>query len=250
MMESRYNSNYHSLQAFLQHRFSGANQVNVAYTWSKNLTDNPTSYISVAPSSPTDFRSEYGLAPLDRRHVITGNFIYELPFFSKNNDLAGKVLGGWQLSGIVSYQTGSPYTITSSSYDPAGIGFINSLIAGGRPNLLCNPNKGAPHTVAQWFNTACFAPQSTSGVENKPGTSGRGFITGPPTRKFDLTLVKNIRFSESMRLQLRAEAYNVLNMTNFRIGTTPNLSRLASTFGQVTSFRDPRVMQFGAKFYF
>jgi len=250
MLETRYNSNYHSLQLSAQHRFSGASQVNLAYTWSKNLTDNPTSYINAAPQDNGNIISERGLAPLDRRHVITVNGIYELPFFKKEHNLLSAVLGGWQLSGIVSYQTGSPYTITSSSYDPGGIGFIPSIVAGGRPNLTCDPNANAAHTVSSWFDTTCFAPQTATGIQNIAGTAGRGIIEGPPTRKVDMTLSKNFHFTESMSLQLRAEAFNVFNITNLRLGTTPNLSRIATTFGQITSFRDPRVLQFGAKFYF
>ena len=249
MSEARYNSDYHSLQASAQHRFSGASQLNFAYTWSKNLTDNPTSYINAAPQNPFDGASERGLAPLDRRHVVTGSFIYELPFYQDQKGFVGKLLGGWQVSGIASYQTGTPYTITSATYDPSGIGFIPSAVAGGRPQLLCDPNVGGAQTVAQWFNTACFAAQNATGIQNVAGSAGRGIILGPPTKKLDTTVSKNIKFNESMRLQLRAEAFNVLNLQNWRLAGTPNLSRTALTFGQITSFRDARVMQFAVKFY-
>ena len=248
VLETRYNSDYHSLQVSGQHRFSGASQVNLAYTWSKSLTDNPTSYINAAPQNNWDIASERGRSPLDRTHVFTVNWIYELPFFRKQQGFVGKVLGGWQWSGIYSYQTGTPFTVTSSSYDPGGIGFIPSIIAGGRPNLICDPND-APHTIEQWFNPACFSPQTTTGIQNVAGNAGRGIIIGPPTTKVDFTLSKNIRFSESMKLQLRAEAFNVFNITNFRL-VGPNISRTSATIGQITAFRDPRVMQFGAKFSF
>lgn len=250
LLEPKYKSRYDSMQLSVQHRFVGASQVNLAYTYSRSVTDNPTSYINAAPQWNGDIFAEKGRSPLDRAHVLTVNYVYELPFFRKQNDLIGKVLGGWQTSGIISYQTGTPYTVTSASYDPAGIGFIPSIIAGGRPYLLCDPNEGAPHTVQQWFNTSCFAPQLASGIPNIAGNAGRGIIEGPPTRKVDLTLSKNVRFTESFRIQLRAEAFNAFNWTNMRLGTTPNLGRTAATFGQITSFRDPRVLQFGAKVYF
>jgi hypothetical protein len=250
VLESRYNADYHSLQVSGQQRFSGASQLNVAYTWSKSLNDNPTSYINAAPQDNNNIRAERGLSPLDRRHVFTINAIYELPFYREQKDFVGKVLGGWQLSGIYSYQTGSPYTVTSATYDPAGIGFIPSIVAGGRPNLTCDPNEGAPHTIAQWFNTNCFTPQNTTGIANIAGTAGRGIIVGPPTTKLDLTLTKNIRFTEHLKLQLRAEAFNAFNITNLRLAGTPNLSRTATTFGQITSFRDPRIVQLAAKFSF
>jgi hypothetical protein len=158
------------------------------------------------------------------------------------------VLGGWQASGIVSYFTGVPFTATSTSYDPAGIGFIPAAIAGGRPLLLCDPNDGAPHTVDKWFNSQCFAPQSATGIQNVPGDAPRGAIDGPPTTRVDFTMSKIFRFGESVGVQLRAEAFNVFNHTNFRnLGTARGTT---STFGTVTSFRDPRIMQFGVKVQF
>jgi hypothetical protein len=250
IQENRYNSNYHSLQVFGQHRFSGANQLNIAYTWSHNLTDNQTSTVSTAPQDINNIRAEYGRALMDRRHVLSANYVYELPWFSKRHDFAGKVLGGWQASGILSFYTGLPFTVTSATYDPGGIGFIPAAVAGGRPLLLCDPNANAPHTVAQWYNTACFAPQSATGVPNVAGDAGRGIVNGPPTKRVDFTMSKNIRFGgegSNLKLQLRAEAFNVFNHTNFRgLSTARNLA----TFGQVTSFRDPRIIQLGIKMYF
>ena len=223
----------------------------MTYTWSHNLTDNQTSSNNASPQDTFNIRGDYGPATLDRRHVLSINYIYELPFFQRQHDLVGKVLGGWQASGITTYYTGIPLTITTSSYDPAGLGFINSIPTGGRPNLLCDPNASAPQTVSQWFNTQCFQlnppTTTTSGIANVPGTSPRGVVIGPPTTRFDFTLAKNIRFGETVRLQLRAEAFNVFNHTNFRALSTNVTS---ATFGQVLTFRDPRDLQFGVKLSF
>jgi hypothetical protein len=252
MLETRYNSNYHSMQVFAQRRFSGASQVNLAYTWSKNLTDNQTSSASAAPQDINNIRAEYGRAILDRRHVLNINFIYELPFFSEQKNFVGKVLGGWQTSGIISYFTGLPFSVTSSTYDPAGIGLIPALVAGGRPSLLCDPNENAPHTIDQWFNGNCFTPQTAAGatgIANVAGNAPRGVVDGPPTSRVDFTMAKNFRFSENVSIQFRAEAFNVFNHTNFR-GLSTSRAITNTTFGQVTSFRDPRVMQFGLKFIF
>ena len=249
IIQPRFNSNYHALQLSGQHRFTGASQVNMAYTWSKNLTDNQTDR-STAPQNSYDIRSDYGRATLDRRHVFNVNYIYELPWFSKQENFVGKVLGGWQASGIVVYNTGVPFTVVTSNFDPAGLGFIPALVAGGRPNVICDPNEGAPRTQQQWFNTACFTPNPTATVTNSsntPGTAGRGIINGPPTFRTDFTLTKNIRFGETTRLQLRGEAFNVFNNVNFRAIST-NVT--AANFGQVTTTRDPRTLQFGAKFIF
>jgi hypothetical protein len=253
VLETRYNSNYHSLQAFAQHRFSGASQFNVAYTWSKNLTDNQTSSVSAAPQDVNNIRAEYSRAVLDRRHVLSVNYIYELPFFKHQQGFVGHALGGWQVSGIGSYYTGLPFTVASSSYDPAGIGFIPAIVAGGRPLLLCDPNENAPHTVDQWFNGACFAkqlPAGSTGIPNVAGNASRGAVDGPPTKRVDFTLAKNLQLRESVSVQLRAEAFNVFNHTNFRNLSTSRAITNEALFGSVTSFRDPRVLQFGLKFLF
>lgn len=253
VLETRYNSNYHSMQVYAQHRFSGASQFNFAYTWSKNLTDNQTSTVNAAPQDVNNIRAEYGRALLDRRHVVSLNYIYELPFFQSQKDLVGKLLGGWQVSGIASYYTGIPFTVASSSYDTAGIGFIPAIVAGGRPLLLCDPNANAPHTVDQWFNGACFAkqtPAGATGIPNVPGNASRGAVDGPPTKRVDFTLAKNLRFGENVSVQLRAEAFNVFNHTNFRNLSTSRAISNETLFGSVTTFRDPRIMQFGAKFTF
>jgi hypothetical protein len=249
IIQPRFNSNYHSFQFSAAHRFSGASQVNFAYTWSKNLTDNQTDR-STAPQNSYDNASEWGRATLDRRHVFTMNYIYELPFFSKQEGFVGKVLGGWQASGIVTYNTGLPFTVTTSNYDPAGVGFIPALVAGGRPNILCNPNENAPGTQQQYFNTACFTANplaSATNIANVPGTAPRGVIFGPRTFRIDFKATKNIRFGERFQVQLFGEAFNILNTTNIR---TLSLNVTATTFGQVLTTRDPRTLQFGFKFIF
>jgi hypothetical protein len=249
MITPQFNSNYHSLQISALQRFSGSSQVNLAYTFAKNLTDNQTDRVT-APQNSYNIKHDYGLASLDRRHVLSINYVYELPFFRKQNGFAGKVLGGWQASGIVTYFTGVPLSAVTSAFDAAGLGLIPALVAGARPNVLCNPNVGGAQTQQQWFNTACFQANPLSTATNIPnvvGNAGRGIIEGPPTTRVDFTLAKNIRFGETTRLQLRGELFNIFNHTNFRAVQT-NVTSTA--FGQVLSVRDPRVIQLGIKFYY
>lgn len=270
MVQPRYNSDYHSLQVSGQQRFSGASQVNIAYTWAKNLTDAQNDR-STSPQNTYNIRLEKGRAALDRRHIFTANYIYELPFYSNQKGFVGKMLGGWQFSGLATYQTGLPFTPTISSaisgtlFDPSGLGIIPPPLTVGRPNILCNPNQGGAQTAQQWFNTACFQATPTSGTvsNNDVGNGGRGIVLGPSTKRVDITLSKNIRFGERFRIQLRGEGFNVFNFVNFRGLNTSvwNPSNIptafggactsgCSTFGSVTSVRDPRVIQLGAKFYF
>jgi hypothetical protein len=249
-LETAFDSNYHSLQVTAQRRFGRSSQANLAYTWSKNLTDSQNES-ATSPQNTYNLRNEYARANLDRRHVLSINYIYELPFYRSQSDFKEKVLGGWQISGITYYFTGLGFTATTTGSDPAGIGFIGNSPSGARPDLICDPNQNAPHTFAQWFNTACFA--NVPAGQNRVGNESRNVIVGPPTTRFDATLSKNIRFSESRSLQLRWEIFNVFNHTNF---TTLNLSiatpnnGVGGGFGAVSGVRDPRTMQLGIKFLF
>lgn len=245
----QFNSNYNSLQVSAIRRFTGTSQVQLAYTFAKNLTDNQTDR-STAPMDSYRIRLDRGRATLDRRHILTVNYIYELPFFRKQDNLAGKFLGGWQASGIAVYNSGLPFTPATSSFDAGGLGNVPALVAGNRPNTLCDPNVGGAQNRLQWFNTACFQlnpTNTTTGVPNVVGSGSRGQINGPPTKRFDFTMTKIIRFGESVQVQLRGEAFNVFNHTNFRTIIT-NVT--ASNYGQVTAVRDPRTIQLGAKIIF
>jgi hypothetical protein len=250
ILETRFNSNYHSLQVTAQRRLARSSQINLAYTWSKNLTDSQNEF-STAPQDTYNLAAEYSRATLDRRHILSINYIYELPFFQAQSNFKEKVLGGWQISGITYYYTGLGFTATTSSNDPSGIGLLGSSPSGARPDLICDPNAGAPHTFERWFNTACFA-NPPAGV-NRVGNEGRNVINGPSTTRFDATLSKNIRFSESKSLQFRWEVFNIFNHTNFTTLSlsiaTPN-NGVGGGLGAVTGVRDPRTMQLGMKFIF
>ncbi len=257
MIQPRFNSNYHSLQVSGQRRFGGASQLNVNYTFSKNLTDAQTDRSS-SPQNPYNIRNEYGRAALDRRHIFTANFVYELPFFQEQQGFIGKLLGGYQLSSIITYNTGIPFTATTTGFDAAGIGFLGPSASAPRPDQIGNPNADAPNDRISFFNTAAFAqtpaaqnfataPGDVAFFSNTVGNAGRGTIFGPSTKRVDLTLTKNIRFTESIVVQLRGEGFNIFNTTNFR---TFDAVRTSGGFGNVVLTRDPRVIQLGAKLYF
>ncbi len=243
LFETIFTSNYNSLQASVQKRFRGNSLVAFNYTYSHILTTSQSDFRT--PQNTYDIRAEYGPGQFDRRHIFNTDFVYELPWNRKQEGLSGHVLGGWEFSGIVYIFSGLPLTATASR-DPAGLGLRDgNSFAGGRPDQVGDPNSGAPHTVAQWFNKAAFQLVPTGTI--RPGNAPRGAIIGPGAQRWDLSLFKNTRLTEMWKLQFRAEAINVFNHTNFNgVGT----SFTAGTFGQVTSARDPRVMQLALKLSF
>lgn len=257
-VESAFDSNYHSLQAQLRKSFGAAGLIGVAYTFSKTLTDN-SSDRSNAPQNTYNWHDgEYGPASFDRRQVLTANYVYTLPFFNHGRGLLNAAVGGWQLSGIVSIYTGQPTTVATSNVDPAGSGLLGVSPASARPDQICDPNKGAPHTYGgsaqsssqglTWFNTACFAPVPQGVV--RPGNAGRYTIRGPGFFNMDTSIMKNFNISKEgqWKLQVRGETFNTLNWVNPNGFASAN--NTSTVFGQISTFRAARRIQLGAKITF
>ena len=248
-IESRFNSNYNALQSEAQKRW-GSSILKVDYTYSKALTDNQTDRSS-APQDLYNIQQEYGPLQGDRTHIFSLDYVYELPWMKSQRGFAGRILGGWQVSGIISAATGLPLTILSSqSFDPAGQGVkLSASPASYRPDLIGNPNSGAPHGYTQWFNTAAFA--NVPAGQARPGTETRGTVRGPGYQRWDMSLSKDFLITERFGLEFRAEAINLWNHTNFQgVDTTLGDASGINTFGHITSTRDPRVLQVGLKAHF
>jgi hypothetical protein len=247
-VEPWFNSNYNALQVSARKNLGADALISISYTWSKSLTDNGSDR-SNAPQDLYNFNSgEYGPATFDRTQVFNLNFVYTLPFYKTQQGFKGKALGGWQISGIASYYTGLPYTVTTANVDPAGLGIIGSSPASLRPDLVCDANSNAPQTRAQWFNTACF--QNVPTGQHRVGNEGRGVIRGPGYEGWSFSGSKNLLFGaeQRFRFQLRGEASNAFNHTN--PSTFGSLANTSALFGTVTGYRDPRIIQLGAKLYF
>lgn len=257
-IESAFDSNYHSLQVNLSKNFGAAGLLGVVYTWSKALTDNGSDR-SNAPQNSYDWHSDYGRAPWDRTQVLTINYVYTIPVFKHGRGLKQSVLGGWQVSGILSAYTGQPSTVTGygvggASLDAAGLGILSTGPTSVRPDQACNPNANAPHQYGAnaqallWFNTSCFVPVPQGEV--RPGNTGRFTVQGPGFFNWDGSLFKNFNLSSEGRwkLQLRGESFNTLNWVNpSGIGSSATTSTL---FGIITGYRAPRRLQLGAKITF
>ena len=256
-IETAFDSNYHSLQLQVRKNFGAAGLISGAYTYSKNLTDNASDRSNAPQNSYNWHEGEYGPATLDRTQVLTVNYVYTIPIFKTAHGFTRAAFAGWELSGIASFYTGSPTTVTTSSVDPAGLGLLGASAASSRPDMICDPNANAPHQVTgvlsltappTWFNTACFAPVPQGAV--RPGNAGRGVIRTPGFANLDGSLFKNFALNESGRvtLQLRGEAFNLTNHVNPSGYFSTNIT--SAYFGQITGFRAARRIQFGAKLTF
>ena len=247
----RFYSNYNSLQLSAEKRFTSNSAMSFFYTWSHALTDNQSDRSTGIQNSSCPV-CDYGRSTLDRRQVFTGNYIYDLPWQRSQQGLVGHLLGGYEFSGILTINSGLPFTVLTArgQGDPAAVGVNtsgapnNGSVASPRPNQISDPNNG-PKTFTQFFNTAAFAPVTVAGAS---GNERRGAVNGPGLWRYDMALLKNTRIRESVNLQVRAEAFNLFNHTNFQtVGTTLTTT---STFGHVTAVRDPRIMQLGLKLNF
>ena len=256
-LETGFDSKYHSLQMQLRKNLGAAGLIGLSYTFSKVLT-NSGSDRSNYPQNTYNWSAEKGPAPFDRRHIVSANYVYTLPFFKRGAAMPKLAFGGWQLSGIVSMYTGQPITVATSGVDPAGLGLLGDTSILSRPDQTCNANLDAPHqyggsaqSAAQgltWFNTKCFAAVPQGQV--RPGNEGNYTVRGPGFFNWDGSLFKNFGISrnERWKLQLRGETFNALNWVNPAGFASTNIT--TTTFGQIGGFRAARRMQVAAKITF
>ena len=257
-------SDYHSMQVTFNKRMSRGLQYGAVYTWSKNLTDASTDRSDV-PQDVLRLDLERAPSQFDRTHIFTAHMVYELPFFRNSSGLKRTLLGGVQVTGVYTAQSGTPLTITQTitAATPASspFSFADPLGTGStlRPNLIADPH--GTGSLTQWFNTAAFAPAFTNF-----GSAGRGLVRGPGIDNWDMAVFKNFRFSESKNLQLRFEVFNLLNHAQYlNPGTAATFTadpaapagsfptryiQTNTTFGVITGTRDPRNIQLGIKFNF
>lgn len=250
-----FSGNYNSLQVSLKRQWRYETQVSFNYTYSKALT-NAAADRSGAPQISSNPAAEYGRAAADRRNMFNFNGIYAIPFFHDQHGLAGHLLGGWEVSGIVFANSGLPLSVTTSGLDPAGVGVVfGSSVASGRPDRVGDPNADNPsyaiHTRQHWFNVNAFSAVPAGQIRG--GNSQRYIVEGPGWYRADVGAFKNITFYERLHLQLRGEAYNVFNHTNpdtVSSGSLITAAGYSSTAGNITGYRDKRILQLGAKLVF
>ncbi len=254
------NSSYNALEASLRKRFSHGLSFLASYTWSHSIDDVSSFNITGSASQPVagendlaqnpfDLAAERGRSMFDARHRFVLSYQWSIPFLQHSDNWYGHVLGNWQLNGIVTAMSGTPFTVfDSNDVSLQGQAPEISGFSSNRPNVIGNPNSG-PHTAAQWFNVNAFQPitQDPNSPVQQFGNEGRNAVQGPGYVNWDFSAFKNIRLTESKEVQFRGELFNVLNHTNFRL---PVSDIESPNFGQVQSDVSPRVIQVALKFLF
>lgn len=244
------NSNYNSFQAMVQRNFSRGLQFQVAYTWSKSF-DQGSSF--EGQLNPVDPRLSYGLSEFDARQRLVVNGYWQFPV-PKYEGAKGAFLDGWAMSGILTLQTGFPVRITAGGQDNE-LNTSYFFESAGEPNQMQPWKTLSPQSHGAYYfnpNTFSLDPNSINYLTGQPllgtyGNTQRTVCCGPGIANFDVTLEKSTKIGERVNTLFRVDFFNLFNHTQFYnpVGDATSLQ-----FGQVTTARDPRLIQFALKVSF
>jgi Carboxypeptidase regulatory-like domain len=252
--ENETNFNYNSLQSTLRMDNKHGLTTQLSYTWSHNIDigQNDLAGLTAPYSARYDKGSDAGL---DRRHIFNASYVYALPFFEKSSNMAARdVVGGWSVSGITAFQTGTANNVTLTGVDTVGLG-----AGGNRPNLATpivylNPKSSAGLGTGHYFPYTSFSTPATawSGLSTTGGygTARKDTVRGPGFQHWNLSLFKTIPLTpgEGTKLELRFESFNTFNHTNFT--SIDSSSGDGTNFGKVTADFDFRVLELAGKITF
>jgi hypothetical protein len=223
-------SNYNAFQANLTRPFIHGFAYTAAFTWSKNMAiANCGDFYQACIQDPYNLKAEYGPSALNVPILFTLSALYELPFGKGkqwvNSGVAAAIAGGWQVNAIIALRSGLPVNLTdnANNSDQANVG-------GGlqRGNITGNPNNGAAHTVGDWFNASAFSVPTIGTY----GDAGVNALRGPDFKDVDFSVLRTFSFTERLRLQFRAEMFDLFNHPNYN---NPNLALDGGSFNQITS---------------
>jgi hypothetical protein len=245
-VQSLANSNFNALEATLRYALGKRSTLLVGYTWSKSIDDASNVGEQI---NPTNLRLTRAISAFDIPQDLVITYNYALPFdkyFRKN-----RLTEGWSISGTTRFSGGFPVTLfdvsDNSLLGTLGNGINNQLldtpqvVSNGPLQLNENPRNGQPV-----FNTSIFAPEQLGQL----GDASRRIFHGPGLENFDVQISKNLRIRESQSLDIRVEAFNLLNHAQFFGPASVNGVVEDSNFGQVVSAMPPRLIQVAAKFHF
>ena len=235
-------SSYHSLQAHFQRRLTHGLMAEASYTFSKAMT-NATSY-GYSPQNARNPGAEWSYASYDRPQMLVVNYLYQLPSFAKSHGyIAHAILDGWQWTGIVQFQSGTPFTV--------GLGTSTQGLA-TRPNVQSGKHQRLLKKKDQWFDPNVYAAPAAGYF----GTMKPYSLRGPGFVGWDTALFKSFNLGERLRYLVRCDAFNVLNHPSWSglntsfAGLDSNGNAIDNGIGQITSAHDPRILQLNMKLEF
>ena len=248
LIDSGYNSNYNSLQLSLQKRMSHGLSFLADYTWSRTFNDFSESpnFESYLQTNPYNRNFNYGPANSDVPSVFKFSGTWEVPHFDMTG-ASGKLLNGWEVAPILTWQSGYPFTVMSGLDNSFTGDYVDraNFIGTNLSQAVLNPDRLHGALVQQYFNTSVFGPNLPLGTF---GTSGKNNLRGPGMFNTDLAILKNTKIGERYNVQFRAEFYNAFNNVNFGY---PDMFLTDPSFGQLNyTSTPPRIMQFALKFKF
>ena len=257
-------SHYNALQATLAHRFGKGLYFQSAYTWSKSIDDVSTASVAFLTrvNDQNNGAVSRGLSDFDRRQRFVTSAVYQLPFFANGNGFTKTALGGWEASGVLTLQSGAPFSIL----DPAGgsvyaLASTPSSTATFNPGFSCAnaPSHGSPEArLANWVNPAAYQPDPLATLSDGTPSDGtlygntpRNCIIGPPQKNVDLTLGKTFKLGERQNLRFRTDFFNLFNHPSFAIPAATSVSSPGGGSAPITStVGTPRLIQFSLKYSF
>ncbi len=259
------NSNYNSLQISVTKKTTHGLEFQSSYTWSHSL-DPISSVENVGGGggiNPFDRQDNYGDSAYDARNRFVISYSYQIPSIRHYDSFRGvpsRLVEGWKISGITTLQSGFPLSLLDSSYNSLTCWYYSGYGCADRPNVmgpvqtynprnanLVNATQGGSTPLSNYFfNPNVFTPE----VRGVLGDAGRNFFHGPGINNFDFGLYKDTKITESTKIELRLEAFNLFNHTQFINSAVGIDINSPSYFGRATAAFDPRIVQLAAKFYF
>jgi hypothetical protein len=238
-MTSVGHSSYNALQITANKRLNHGLTVLANYTWSKSI-DNGSGDGSQA-SNPFNIANDRGVSDFNIPHRFVASFIWQLPDLKNQPRLVREIAGGWEVNGIATLQSGAPINIVSGvDNSQSGVGQDRANVVG---DWRISGDRSKSQTIAKFFNTAAFAA-NTPGTF---GTVGRNVLIGQASKNVDFGVIKSFDIVERLKLQFRAEAFNLFNHANLN---NPTANASSTNFGVITAAGPPRVMQLALKLMF
>jgi hypothetical protein len=241
------NANYHSLQIDVQKRFIKNYALQAAYTWGRSIDERSQSLLGTGAQNPLDVAADRGPSDFNVSQTLAINGLWDIPGMNGNRFL-NAATGGWRLTGIVRYNTGTPESILTGQ-DNALIGYCRANSGQERANVIGSPSLSKSRSrraqELEYFNTAAFAYPSSGQF----GTARRNSIAGPGVLQNDFSVMKRLVTlpREAGGFTFRADFFNLMNWTNLN---EPNSTLSSPAFGQITSAAAARITQFALRYDF